>query len=57
MLTAKSSCGRGEGLVLGADGYITKPYGRNTLDYALRYVLKQAVPQEWPQQKARPGAG
>jgi CheY-like chemotaxis protein len=32
------------GLALEADGYITKPYGRNTLDYALRYVLKQAAP-------------
>ena len=45
-----------KGLALGADGYITKPYGRNTLDYALRYVLKQAVPAEWPQQRARPAA-
>ena len=46
-----------KGLALGADGYITKPYGRNTLDYALRYVLKQAVPAEWPQQQqARPAA-
>jgi len=33
-----------KGLALGADGYITKPYGKNTLDYALRYVMKQAVP-------------
>jgi len=31
------------GLQLGADGYITKPYGRNTLDYVLRYLLKQEV--------------
>jgi two-component system, OmpR family, response regulator len=31
------------GLALGADGYITKPYGRNTLDYVLRYMLKQEV--------------
>src|SRR6266850_56409 len=31
----------GKGLALGADGYITKPYGRNTLDYVLRYVMKQ----------------
>jgi two-component system, OmpR family, response regulator len=31
------------GLSLGADGYITKPYGRNTLDYVLRYMLKQEV--------------
>jgi DNA-binding response OmpR family regulator len=33
-----------KGLALGADGYITKPYGRNTLEYALRYVMKQAAP-------------
>ena len=32
-----------KGLSLGADGYITKPYGRNTLDYVLRYVMKQEV--------------
>ena len=31
------------GLSLGADGYITKPYGRNTLDYVLRYILKQEI--------------
>src|ERR671936_691177 len=31
------------GLALGADGYIAKPYGRNTLDYVLRYVMKQEV--------------
>jgi CheY-like chemotaxis protein len=31
------------GLALGADGYITKPYGKNTLDYVLRYVMKQEV--------------
>jgi len=36
------------GLSLGADGYITKPYGKNTLDYVLRYVMKQEV--------ARPGS-
>ena len=34
------------GLALGADGYITKPYGRNTLDYVLRYVMKQEVFQQ-----------
>jgi len=33
------------GLSLGADGYITKPYGRNTLDYVLRYTLKQEIAQ------------
>ena len=31
------------GLALGCDGYITKPYGQNTLDYVLRYVMKQEV--------------
>jgi CheY-like chemotaxis protein len=29
------------GLVLGADAYVTKSYGPNTLDYVLRYVLRQ----------------
>jgi len=42
MLTAKSEPEDvAKGLALGADGYITKPYGRNTIDYALRYVMKQ----------------
>ena len=40
------------GLSLGADGYITKPYGRNTLDYVLRYMLKQEINQS----AGRPGA-
>ena len=31
------------GLELGCEGYITKPYGVNTLEYVLRYVLKQEV--------------
>ena len=31
------------GLQLGCDGYITKPYGANTLDYVLRYVMKQEI--------------
>jgi CheY-like chemotaxis protein len=49
MLTAKTEPEDvAKGLALGADGYITKPYGRNTLDYALRYVMKQAVPVEPP---------
>ena len=44
MLTVKSEPEDiAKGLSLGADGYIAKPYGRNTLDYALRYVLKQPV--------------
>lgn len=33
-----------KGLALGADAYVTKPYGRNTLDYVLRYVLNQPSP-------------
>lgn len=53
------------GLALGADGYITKPYGRNTLDYALRYVMKQPAPDprtEMPKdvmtgEKLRPAPG
>jgi len=32
-----------KGLALGADGYITKPYGKNSLDYLLRYVMKQGI--------------
>jgi len=32
------------GLALGCDGYITKPYGANTLEYVLRYVMKQEIP-------------
>ena len=31
------------GLALGADGYVTKSYRANTLDYVLRYVLQQEV--------------
>jgi CheY-like chemotaxis protein len=30
-----------KGLALGADGYVTKNYQPNTLDYVLRYVLQQ----------------
>ena len=30
-----------KGLTLGADGYVTKPYGRNTLDYVLSHVMKR----------------
>lgn len=36
------------GLALGADAYVTKPYGRNTLDYVLRYVLNQPAPSYMP---------
>jgi CheY-like chemotaxis protein len=44
MLTAKRDPEDvAKGLAFGADGYITKPYGRNTLDYMLRYVMKQEV--------------
>lgn len=32
------------GLMLGADAYVTKSYGPNTLDYVLRYVLRQEAP-------------
>lgn len=32
-----------KGLELGADGYVTKPYSASTLEYVLRYVLKQEV--------------
>jgi CheY-like chemotaxis protein len=42
-----------KGLALGADGYITKPYGRNTLDYVLRYVMKQEVQEPLPASAAR----
>ena len=52
MLTAKKEPEEvAKGLALQADGYITKPYGRNTLDYALRYVLKQA--SEAPPERRR----
>jgi DNA-binding response OmpR family regulator len=41
------------GLALGADGYITKPYGRNTLEYALRYVMRQQLMQQPQASRAR----
>ena len=44
------------GLALGADGYITKPYGRNTLDYVLRYVMKQEVGRPVGRPSAQPRA-
>lgn len=44
------------GLSLGADGYITKPYGRNTLDYVLRYMLKQEVARPPARPSAEPRA-
>jgi len=41
MLTAKNEPGDiGRGLVLGADGYITKPYTKNILADVIRRVLK-----------------
>ena len=44
MLTARSAPEDiAKGLALGADGYVTKPYGRNTLDYVLRYIMNQEV--------------
>jgi CheY-like chemotaxis protein len=44
MLTARTASEDvAKGLSLGADGYITKPYGKNSLDYLLRYVMKQAM--------------
>jgi DNA-binding response OmpR family regulator len=30
-----------KGLTLGADGYVTKPYGRNTLEQVLSGVMKR----------------
>ncbi len=46
MLTAKTEpADVAKGLAFGAEGYITKPYGRNTLEYALRFVMKQVVPE------------
>lgn len=45
MLTVKAEpADVAKGLSLGADAYVTKPYGRNTLDYVLRYVLNQPAP-------------
>lgn len=45
MLTVRSAANDVlRGLELGADGYVTKGYRRNTLDYVLRYVLQQEVP-------------
>jgi CheY-like chemotaxis protein len=43
MLTAKSDAADiGRGLVLGADGYVTKPYTRNILADVIRRVLQRA---------------
>ena len=42
LLTAKGEAGDiGRGLVLGADGYVTKPYTKNILAEVIRRVLKQ----------------
>ena len=42
LLTAKNEPGDiGRGLVLGADGYVTKPYTKNILADVIRRVLKQ----------------
>lgn len=44
MLTARTKPAEiSRGLALGADGYITKPYGSSALEYLLRYVLKQEI--------------
>ena len=46
MVTAKTEPENiAKGLALGADAYVTKPYGNNTLDYVLRYVLQQELPE------------
>jgi two-component system, OmpR family, response regulator len=43
MLTARNDPGDiGRGLVLGADGYVTKPYTKNLLANVIRRVLKRA---------------
>jgi DNA-binding response OmpR family regulator len=60
MLTVKSEPEDvAKGLTLGADGYITKPYGKNTLDYVLRYVMKQEIrdPAYGPSTTSRAGRG
>lgn len=42
LLTAKDEAGDiGKGLLLGADGYVTKPYTKNILADVIRRVLKQ----------------
>jgi DNA-binding response OmpR family regulator len=42
LLTAKNDAADiGKGLVLGADGYVTKPYTKNILADVIRRVLKQ----------------
>ena len=47
MVTAKTAPEDvAKGLALGADAYVTKPYGKNTLNYVLRYVLGQEIP-DW----------
>jgi DNA-binding response OmpR family regulator len=46
MVTAKTEAQDiARGLALGADAYVTKPYGSNTLDYVLRYVLQHELPE------------
>jgi CheY-like chemotaxis protein len=57
MLTAKTEpADVAKGLALGADGYITKPYGKNTLEYALRFVMKQVVPEPRESRPAVPNS-
>ena len=44
MLTARTQrTDIAKGLALAADAYVTKPYGANTLEYVLRYLMKQEV--------------
>lgn len=44
MLTARTDpADVARGLAIGCDGYVTKPYGRNTLEYVLRYVMRQEL--------------
>jgi DNA-binding response OmpR family regulator len=51
MLTAEAKAEDiAKGLARGADGYVTKPYGANTLDYILRYVMKQEI-DSWSTKK------
>ncbi len=49
MCTAKTEpADIAKGLALGADAYVTKPYGASTLGYALRSVLQHELPEAAP---------
>lgn len=57
MLTARTEPEEvAKGLALGADGYITKPYGKNTLEYALRCIMKQSMPEPRYERPAVPNS-